>query len=569
MAPQGPAAAPHVVMLVSNDVATDTRVKKTALAVAALGLQVTVLGITSDAGPSVAQLGPVTVVRVPVDYRLREARRARREALRRWRPPVGYPDRDARLTAWSRVRVVARSGRAASGRLKAARAAGSPAVPEAARAYALRAAVVGGGFVVKARSKAGSEIDRAARKGWRVWDGAWHRTPVAASWRRALPEVGDYELAMGPVLDLLAPDVIHAHDVQVVGIAAGAADRALLAAQPRTVPWVYDAHEYVRGLSQYGGRTRRVVAAWADLEAEFVRSAAQLITVSEPIADRLQQDYSLPRRPAVVLNIPSASAAARRGGPSLRAACGLGAEVPLLVYSGGVTKARGVDTAIAALPHLPGVHLAVNCVPHSRTLYVDRLREQAAELGVADRVHFVDPVPPGDVVGFLSSADVGLVPILHYPSHEMAMTNKLFEYVLAGLPLCVSDVRTQAEFVTARGLGTVHRAEDPLDLARAAREALDQRERFVAAVSDPALRAEFSWEGQRRHLAEVYAAVLGRPLADTAEVVDESVPEQRVALRDYARADVFLGDDAEVGLAAGADGPVAEEQPADDAVAQG
>lgn len=526
-------------MLVSNDVATDTRVKKVALAVARMGLRVTVLGITSDPELSVAALGPVTIVRVPVDYRLREARRTRRENARRWRPPVGYPDREARLTAWARVRVTARHGRAAAGRLKAARAEGSQPLALAAQSYALRASVITRGTVIKVRSKSGSEIDRAAKKSWRVWDGAWHRTPVGVRWQRILPEVADYELAMGTVLDLLAPDVIHAHDVQVIGIAADAADRALLAAQPRRVPWVYDAHEYVRGLSQYGGRTRRVVAAWADLEGRFVRSARRVITVSEPIADRLLEDYQLAERPAVVLNIPSTGAASRRGGASLRAACGLGAEVPLLVYSGGVTKARGVDTAIKALQHLSGVHLAVNCVPHARTIYVDRLRELAAELGVADRTHFIDPVPPGDVVGFLSSADVGLVPILHYPSHEMAMTNKLFEYILAGLPLCVSDVRTQAEFVTARGLGTVHLAEDALDLARAAREALDGRAAFAAAVADPDLRAEFSWAGQEERLAEVYSGVLGCRVSLDGELVDEGVLERRLTLHESGLAEVL------------------------------
>ena len=133
------------------------------------------------------------------------------------------------------------------------------------------------------------------------------------------------------------------------------------------------------------------------------------------------------------------------------------------------------------------------------------------------------------MVGFLASADVGLVPILHYPSHEMAMTNKLFEYILAGLPLCVSDVRTQAEFVTARGLGTVHRAEDPADLARAAREALDRREELRAAVADPALRAEFSWAGQEAHIAEVYSQVLGLPLALAGDDFDEGVAERRRA----------------------------------------
>ena len=80
------------------------------------------------------------------------------------------------------------------------------------------------------------------------------------------------------MIDQLRPDVIHAHDMQVVGIAAQAVERARAAG--RDVPWVYDAHEFVPGLSEYGPRTRRVIAAWADLEQEYVRGATRVVTVS-------------------------------------------------------------------------------------------------------------------------------------------------------------------------------------------------------------------------------------------------------------------------------------------------
>ena len=65
----------------------------------------------------------------------------------------------------------------------------------------------------------------------------------------------DFELAFGPVVDELAPDVIHAHDMHVIGVAAQAAARARGAG--REVRMVYDAHEFVPGLSRYGGRTAR------------------------------------------------------------------------------------------------------------------------------------------------------------------------------------------------------------------------------------------------------------------------------------------------------------------------
>src|SRR5690606_10306207 len=51
---------PHVVMLVANDVVTDTRVKKEALALAGAGARVTVVGAASDRAPDRSAVGPVT-----------------------------------------------------------------------------------------------------------------------------------------------------------------------------------------------------------------------------------------------------------------------------------------------------------------------------------------------------------------------------------------------------------------------------------------------------------------------------------------------------------------------------
>ena len=73
----------HVVMLVTNDVSTDTRVKKEALAVARMGLTVTVLGTTTESHRWETMLGDVRILRVPVEFTLRNERVRRRNERRR------------------------------------------------------------------------------------------------------------------------------------------------------------------------------------------------------------------------------------------------------------------------------------------------------------------------------------------------------------------------------------------------------------------------------------------------------------------------------------------------------
>jgi glycosyltransferase involved in cell wall biosynthesis len=475
----------HVVMIVANDVHTDTRVKKEALALAQGGLRVTIVGIVSQTCPSSTRMGPVRIVRIPVQFSDREPL-LRRTADRWQESHTRLQARQRRAAKRTPVRaerwVPVRKARSAVRRVKR-------------RALRTAAASLGSGEAALRRV-----------------DARWGRV---RGWRWIHPQVLDFEAAFGPVIVQLAPDVIHAHDMHLVGVAA----RARAAVRDRAVPWVYDAHEYVAGLSQYGGRTASVIAGWADLEAEFIRDAARVITVSPAIADALERRYALPRKPAVVLNVPTMNPPDQDAVTPLRDVCGLTDDVPLITYSGGITSARGVDTAITAMAALPEVHLALVCVPHNDTWYVRKMRQLAATLGVADRVHFVNPVSPGQVVGFLRGVDVGLIPGLSFPSHEMSLPNKLFEYLHAGVPIVCSELESLGAFVREHGVGVTFPPGDADGLAAAVRKVLEGNQRYRSACEDAELLRRYSWSEQADELRRVYSGLLGRPLVvpDTGE----------------------------------------------------
>ena len=238
---------------------------------------------------------------------------------------------------------------------------------------------VPGGFVV-AHLVAEYEARRVAEF-WQRWDGWLPTLSRPVRWRSVIPEADDYEAVFGELLDQLRPDALHAHDMHVIGVAARAAGRAALRGQSMQV--VYDAHEYVPGLSQYGGRTPRIIAAWAQHEREYIRTADRVVTVSPAIARTLRRRYRLDHEPTVVINSPQLIAECNEI-TDVRAAAGLPADVPLLVYSGGVTRARGVETAIAALPRPPGVHLAVGEVFAAED--PEPYRERASDPGLRDQM---------------------------------------------------------------------------------------------------------------------------------------------------------------------------------------
>lgn len=486
----------RVLMIVANDISHDTRVLKSALALADGGAQVSILGVSSKGTREESTLGPVRILRVPVAFHRRDAQ-ALAVKERRLQVAVAPEQRRAALESARATEVeAALSGLAGDRR----------------RALLARART----STHRARAIADSGVNRVLAKGRAATSKVMRKQPIAVSWRSELPAMLDYADALGPVIDGLDWDVIHAHDVHFVGVAARAVERRR--AQGRRADWVYDAHEYVAGLSEYTSRPRRVIAAYSSLEQEFIQRAAGVITVSPPLADVLQARYRLDEVPAVVMNSPVLDAAASPVKRDVRDVCGLGAEVPLLVYSGGVNPARGIPTAVAALPSLPGVHLAVVCVPGTHTSPVARLRTQAAALKVADRVHFVEPVRPEEVSAFLAGADIGLLPFLHFGSHEVALANKLFEYLFAGVPVLASDCRAQAEFISRHEVGEVFTAGSASGLAEKARLMLARRAHYRTVIAEqPDLLSPYAWEVQERALRTAYRHWFGESALDEPE----------------------------------------------------
>lgn len=327
-------------------------------------------------------------------------------------------------------------------------------------------------------------------------------------WRERLPVLQNYESALGPVLDSLDADVIHVHDFPLLGVGARAKGRALR--RGRAVRLIYDAHEYVAGIRYANPAMGR---AWLSLEREYLCHADHVITVSDPIAERIQSDYSLSRKPTVVLNAPVHRTRSGRA-PNLRKLAGVPAEARVIVYSGNLQAERNVATVVRALPLMDDdVHFVV--VGNKVTPYVEEFLLLARKVGAADRVHLVPYVDAELVPEYLSSADLAVHPMTSDSlNHQLALPNKVFEYLHAGLPELVSDNEVMATFVSEHGIGESFSAMSEDDLAEKAGLMLRDIERYRRTLrSRSDLVERYSWSAQVPSLLGAYEGLLETVLA--------------------------------------------------------
>ncbi|MGW1345237.1 glycosyltransferase [Kribbella sp. NPDC002412] len=520
-----PGVRPKVVMMAGNDIVVDARVLKYAQTVANWDLDVTCIGIPGRKLRGIRRLGKVQVVCPPIQSKVLVTGWRKRLATIKANLKPWFSTEAEYLLAYGRWQYASRELRADRGRDRRdhERTGGESgsSVPagrftldrlqRAARWRSLRLhrAILQARayFVRRAKHKTADLTDLGIGKR-RERLLALHRRLPSGRWRRVMPEVVDQELTLGPLLDRLQIEVIHVHDVFMLGIAARAAHRAAL--DGRTIKIIYDAHEYIPGVPVVAPRR---VAAYSDLEREFIRDADRVITVSEPLARWLQRDHKLASLPDVVLNAPVEPPEDAEV-TGLRELLRLPEDVPLLVYGGGVNRARGVGTVVEALPQLPEVHLAIVARANSVTA---ELLARAVELGVDDRVHLAPFVDAEVVPLYLRSASIGLSPLLHAPNHDIAVTNKFCEYIAAGLPIITSDTPAQADLVNELDLGAVYTAGDVDSLVQAVWNVLADRDRIAKRIADdPQLQHRFSWAAQAEVIRSVYADVMGDRLPGAA-----------------------------------------------------
>ena len=326
-------------------------------------------------------------------------------------------------------------------------------------------------------------------------------------------------VSFAEALEALAPTIIHVHDAQPLPAAVAYASASRLRGRPVRV--VYDAHECIPVQAKVFAdlpfhRTRAVI------ERTYIRDVDQVLTVSDQIADLLQRTYKLPGRPGVVTNAPVAQRAT--DAPVLRERIGLAAEVPLAVYSGWVADIRGVDDAVAALAHLPELHLAV--VTDTTKRNAATLTRLARRFGVLDRVHFTDYVLPSQVTAYLASADIGLIPLKKGRHFDLSLPTKYREYLHAGLPLVVSSNEAMATETQRTGVGEVFDSGSVPELVEALTKVLADPQRYRDAIT-PEVLEQNSWEAQTAVLKKHYLALSPTPpRSEDASPLTQALHEQ-------------------------------------------
>lgn len=219
--------------------------------------------------------------------------------------------------------------------------------------------------------------------------------------------------------------------------------------------------------------TRRVVLPvgqnpWS--RAKYKDREIRYVAISEAVADALIEGGVDPDRIRVVYSgvpnegVPQASDGAAR----LRARnmLNLRADVPVIGIVGALTREKGQDSAVKALPELPGELrlVLIGDGPERKNL-----EELARSLGVRDRVVFAGFRPEtGDL---WPAFDLALA-----PSRHEGLGTAVLEAMAAGVPVVASSIGAFRHVLRDGAVGMLVEPENEKGMARAVAGLMGDRE---------------------------------------------------------------------------------------------
>ena len=293
-----------------------------------------------------------------------------------------------------------------------------------------------------------------------------------------------------PLLVATHPDAYHAHDLDSLWPAVRAAQRLDL-------PIVYDAHEFWTEQSSLVNRPL-MRSCWSLLERRLIRRVDRVITVSGSIAQSLKERYRLDEV-VVLRNLPLFRHKIQSN--LIRETLDLPDDRPIVLYQGGFLTENGLREQIEAAAGLAAALVLIGDGPSEQAL-----RNQVRAAGLDDRVYFIPRVPFHQLHSYTCSADLGLCLIKGTgKSFYYSLPNKLFEYMMAGLPILASNFPEMQRIVRETRTGAT---VDPTNIV-AIREQItafldnaEQREACAKASLQAAQR--YNWEREAAQLTQLY-----------------------------------------------------------------
>jgi len=284
----------------------------------------------------------------------------------------------------------------------------------------------------------------------------------------------------------------------------GALAPAALAASGNKTLFGFDAEDYYRGQSSDDSSDAKKAIL---IENAYIRGGAYHTAASPLIAARYEEHYP-GIRPVVINNVFSLQFLQAPPAPYL-----LNEELKLFWFSQTVGTGRGLEEVIVAMGKVKTRNISCTILGSCSTGMKTGLLSVAASNGVLEQqLRFVEPVLLPEIFRLAADHHIGLATETGMNlNNEIALSNKILSYPLAGAAIVASDTSAQRLFLEAHpGTGQLYKRGNTDGLAGIFDLFMQNPEELNAArqnAYDLAKRS-LNWEYEKEAFLEIIKGIV-------------------------------------------------------------
>ncbi|MEJ2054344.1 MAG: glycosyltransferase [Calditrichaceae bacterium] len=262
---------------------------------------------------------------------------------------------------------------------------------------------------------------------------------------------------------------------------------------------IYDAHEYFRGHQIFKDRPIRQ-KIWMWFEKRIAKQVETIITVCEPLADLLRNDYPEAKTVQVIRSVPLLKILPKESVDK-------SAVEKTAVFHGYFLPGRALENIIRAVSKIDDNRIKLMLIGEGPL--ENKLKMLTYELNLNDKIQFHSFIENEELIAFIRKADIGLTIIEpDCINRKYALPNKFFEYIHAGLPVLASNIPTLQTYVDKYQVGTTVDPHDFNAIAGTIMEMLSDIQKLLIWQSNCRKAAgELNWASESRKLADLYKNV--------------------------------------------------------------
>lgn len=254
---------------------------------------------------------------------------------------------------------------------------------------------------------------------------------------------------------------------------------------------IYDSHEYFTE-SVYKKTSRKF---WLWLEEKIFPHLKNVITVNDSIKSIYENKYGV----AITVLRNVSSSIEYNSQPDLVLPTG---KKILIIQGMGINENRGAEEAVLTMPHLPDEFVLY--FVGGGTVF-QKIKELVAQLKLDTRVIFINALPYAQMMEYTKQSYLGLVleKVESSDEHRLALPNKLFDYIHAGVPVLSTEVVEIKSIIDQYDIGFCINNSEPASIAANIVNISENENTYNRWKANTYMAAnEFNWEKEEKILLD-------------------------------------------------------------------